>query len=137
MALKKEIIFENGVNIKYHKIDDVNLDNKEKKIKIKIVSYTDETYRNLEIENKNKQYRYEELMELILSENEKNEEERDVEQVKEWSDEANELVGKFKNELNLSVVSTEVEFKDIFDISLNNLYKLLKELDLFKDSEDI
>ncbi len=136
MALKKELKFDNGVIINYHRIDDVVLDNKNKTTQIAVVSYTDESYRLKEVENKAKKDRYDELILLILKENEKSAEERNTEQIIEWSNEANSLVGKFIENINLEVVRTNYEFKDITDLSMSNLYNILKQEALFVNAED-
>lgn len=137
MALQKEIIFTNGVNIKYHRIDDISLDNKNKVVNITVVSYTDKTYRDKEIENTNNNDRYEELLNLIMTENTKPETDRNVEQVKIWSDEANSLISKFQEKLDLSVIKNKFQFKNVTDLSMTNLYTLLKQEELFKDAINI
>lgn len=137
MALKKEIIFDNGVKINYHRIGDISMDNKNKVLKVSVVSYTDETYRQKEIENETNKNKYEKLLNLIFEENKKTVEERDTEQVVKWTNEANELVGKFREDINLSVGSTELEFQNVDDLSMSNIYNLIKQMELFKDAEDI
>lgn len=137
MALKKEIVFTNGVNIKYHYISDIQIDGKNKIAKLKVDSYTDETYRQKEKDNKLNQDRYEELINNILQENLKEESKRNVEQIKLWSEEANNLIGKFVDNLDLKVISANFELKDVTDYNESNLYAMLKQNDMFKDSEDI
>ena len=137
MALKKEVTFNNGVKLEYHRIGDVQLDNKSKKTKVSVISYVDEDYRNEEKENLEKSTRHEELMNLILAENEKEQEERDTEQVVTWSEEANALVGTYTEHLDLSVLKIDLSFEDITDISMSNLYNLIKQDDFFLGSEDI
>lgn len=136
MALYKQIIFDNGVNIKYHRIEDINLDNKNKLVKITVVSYTNNTYRDKETLNKNNQDRYEELLKLIFAENEKLEMDRNVVQIIEWSNESNSLIGTFKEDINLTVIKTEFEFKNITNLNMDNLYELLKKESVFEGSED-
>lgn len=135
MALKKELVFANGVKIEYHMIDDVQIDNKSKIVKLKVVSYTDKTYRDSEVLNKTSQEKYEELLNLIMEENKKEEQDRNTEQVIIWSDEANTL--KFNQELDLKVVTTDIELKDVTDFNMSNLYDLLKQDGMFIDSTDI
>lgn len=137
MALNKEIVFKNGVTIKYHKINNVILDNKNKSVKIEVVCYSDETFRNKEKENFNNNKRYEEIMSLIMKENEKPEEERDVANVVLLSEEANNLIKVMDENLDLSVVKIDLEFNDVTDLSMSNLYNLIKENELFVDSESI
>lgn len=136
MGLKKEITFENGVNIKYHYISDIQVDNKNKIAKLKIDSYTDETYRQKEKYNKANQEKHEELIQLIFAENNKLEKERDVEQIVEWSEEANNLIDKFKEDLALKVATTDIELKDVVNFNMDNLYELLKQEESFIDAED-
>lgn len=137
MALYKKIKFTNGVNISYHYISDIQTNGKDKIVKLKIDSYTDETYRQKEKENKLNKDRYEELLELIFKENEKKEDARNVDQVKLWSEEANSLVNQFVNDLDLKVISTNIELKDVTDLNINNLYNLLKEIDIYQNAKDI
>lgn len=136
MGLKKEITFENGVNIEYHYINDIQVDNKNKTCKLKIDSYTDETYRQKEKDNRANQEKHEELVQLIFAENNKSEQERDVEQVVLWSEEANNLIGSFKEDLVLKVVTKDIELKDVTDYNLSNLYEMLKQEELFTNAED-
>lgn len=135
MALKKEVIFTNGIVIKYHRINSIIQKNKE--VKINISCYTDKKYREKEkINNKNKE-RYEELLKLIILENEKQAFERNISKVELWSEEANKIVNSFIEELDLSVVQIERTFTEISDLSMPNIYKLLKQDDFFIDSEDV
>lgn len=136
MALKKELIFNNGVNIKYHYISDIQIDGKNKITKLKVDSYTDETYREKEKANETNKERYNELLNLILDENKKEEKDRDTEKVVSWSDEANSLIDKFVDDLCLKVVSTDIELKDVTNFNIDNLYTLLKKEEPFTDSED-
>ena len=76
-------------------------------------------------------------MNLILAENEKEQEERDTEQVVTWSEEANALVGTYTEHLDLSVLKIDLSFEDITDISMSNLYNLIKQDDFFLESEDV
>ncbi len=137
MALKKEIIFDNGVNIKYHKISDMQLDNTMKKVKVTVSCYTNEDYRLKEKENLTNQNRYEELFNLILEENKKEPQFINTEQVEIWSEEANSLVGKFVENLSLLVLKIPLEFENVVDLSLSNIYNLIKQNELFKDSENV
>lgn len=135
MALQKEIIFENGVKINYHKIDKVSFDGK--KTIVKVLCYVDDSYRIKEKANFDNMTKYETLLNNILEENKKEQSKRNIKQVKEWSEEANKLVGTFKDEFNLSVVNVDFEFDNLTDLSFSNLYKLLKEDEMFKDSKDL
>lgn len=137
MALNKEIIFKNGVVIKYHKINDVNWDNKNKSVKIEVVCYSDETYRQKEKENFINNKRYEEIMGLIMKENEKPETDRDVNNIILLSEEANNLVVIMNENLDLSVLKIDLEFENVTDLSMDNLYSLIKETEMFKDSIDL
>lgn len=137
MALQKEILFTCGVTVNYHMINDVQVDNKSKTIKIEVASYTDETYRQKEIDNLNRKQTYEDAILKIFEENVKPEEERDVELVNQLSATANDLVGKFSDELDLKVTISKYEFEDIVDYSMEQLYAKLKEQELFKDSIDV
>lgn len=133
MALKKEITFPNGIVIKYHKIKKIEANNDSKKISITVVSYTNDNYRKEEKNNKQKIDRYNELMKSIMTENEK--EQPNKEQVVKWSEECNSL--DFISELDLSVVTSNYELENIEDMSFSNIYNKLKEIDIFKDSKDI
>lgn len=135
MALKKELIFENGLKIEYHYISDISVDNKNKIAKLKIDSYTDITYRDKEKLNELNKNKYEDLFQKILQENEKTEEDRDIEQVEIWSKEMND-VANFKADLVLKVVTTDIELKDVTDFNMSNLYNLLKQEELFKDAKN-
>jgi hypothetical protein len=137
MALKKEIIFDNGVNVNYHRVDEINVDNKNKKLKVSVISYTDNTYRQKEINNLTNKDRYDELLNLIMQENQKSEDIRDIDQIKQWSDEANNLISEFREDINLSVLKRDFEFNEVNDFSMSNVYTLLKGIDIFKDAEDI
>ena len=137
MALEKEIIFDNGVNIKYYKISEMELDNTMKKVKVVVSCYTNEDYRLKEKENLTNQNRYEELFNLILEENKKEPQFINTEQVEIWSEEANSLVGKFVENLSLVVLKTPLEFENVVDLSLSNIYNLIKQNELFKDSENV
>ena len=113
-----------------------NLIIKVRKTKVSAISYVDEEFRNQEKENLEKSTRHEELMNLILAENEKEQEERDTEQVVAWSEkEANALVGTYTEDLDLSVLKIDLSFEDITDISMSNLYNLIKQDDFFLGSE--
>lgn len=136
MGLIKKITFNNGIEVNYHRIGDIQLDNKNKKTRVSMVSYVKEEYRIKEKENLAKQIQYEELVSSIISENEKPYDDRDVEQVVAWSDEANELVGTFEENLDLSVFKADIDFEDLTDISMNNIYNLIKQDYLFEDSVD-
>lgn len=136
MALKKDLVFDNGVKINYHMIDDIQVDNKNKTVKLKVVSYTDETYRIKEVENETNKNRYNDLLTLITTENEKEESDRDVPQVIIWSDEANKLVPTFREDLQLKVITSDIELKEVYDFNLSNLYTLLKQESLFIGAED-
>lgn len=137
MALKKEVTFNNGVKLEYHRIGDVQLNNKTKKTEVSVISYVSEEFRNQEKDNLEKLTRHEELLDLIIKENEKEETERDTEQIISWSDEANELVGTYIEDLDLSVLKMDFSFENITDISMSNLYNLIKQDDFFLGSEDI
>ena len=137
MALKKQILFTNGVNINYHYISDIQIDGKDKITKLKVDSYTDETYRDKEKNNEINKNRYNELLNLIFEENKKAESDRNKEQVVLWSDEANSLIGKFVDNLDLKVISTNIKLKDVTDFNMDNLYTLLKQEEMFIESTDI
>ena len=137
MALEKEIIFDNGVNIKYYKISEMELDNTMKKVKVVVSCYTNEDYRLKEKENLTNQNRYEELFNLILEENKKEPQFINTEQVEIWSEEANSLVGKFVENLSLVVLKTPLEFENVVDLSLSNINNIIKQNELFKDSENV
>ena len=137
MGLKKDIIFDNGVNIQYHYINDIQIDGKNKIVKLKVDSYTDESYRLKEKENLNNKNKYNDIMEFIIQENSKQEEDRDIEKIKQLSDEANDLVENIIENLDLKVISLNFEFKEIVDYNLSNLYKILKSIELFENSEDV
>ena len=135
MALKKELVFTNGVKIGYHKIDNIEYNNGN--IKITVKSYTDESYRESEKANNKIKSSYEAKLAAIVAENTKGESARDAELIKILSDECNTLVNEFTEMLDLSVLSATYEYKDISDLSFGNLYGMLKQLNEYKDSEDV
>lgn len=135
MALKKEIVFNNGVKIQYHKINNIKFN--DGVIYLEISCYTDETYRIKEKENKNNQEKYNELMNLILLENKKEEDNRNTDQIILWSNHANELALLFNDNLDLKVITLSKELNGVTDFNMSNLYLLLKEDELFVDSEDL
>lgn len=137
MALKKEVTFDNGVKISYHRVDEISVDNKNKKLKVSVSSYTNDKYRQKELDDIKNKNKYNELLTLILEENKKIEEDRNVEQVITWSNEANELAFKVKEDTDLSVVKTNFEFDEVEDFSMTNVYNLLKQNDTYIDAEDI
>lgn len=137
MALKKEIIFTNGVKITYHMIDDIQVDNKNKIAKIKVASYTDETFRQKEIDNITNQNLYESYINQIMAENNIPLENRNIDLITDLSAKANALVGNFQDGLDLKVVNTNFDLKDVTDYNMSNLYELLKQEQLFIGSTDV
>lgn len=180
MALKKKLIFDNGVKINYHMIDDIQVDNKNKTVKLKVASYTDKTYRDKEVENefhKNKYKNYMDLInleivkDLIEDHEEAHELSIEYEKIRNLEDEvsiarkqeiidiltnlslievsgrnipllilntilANCEVGKFIENIQLKVVTTDIELKEVYDFNSSNLYNLLKKEELFLEAED-
>lgn len=135
MALLKEVTFENGVKIKYHKIKKIFLE--ETTTKVSVVCYTDTPFREIEKTNEKNKKEYDLLLSNILEENKKEGNAKDIEQIKEWSEKANILVSKFNDTLDLSVISVDFDFENLTDLSLSSIYKLLKEEELFSNAEDI
>ena len=135
MGLLKEITFNNGVNIKYHKIDKITMDKGQ--TKVSVACYTDETFRNKEKQNNINKLKYEQLINNIFQENQKEEIERNTESIILWSDEANTLINTFEEDLNLVVVTFDFVFENLLDLSLTNLYSLIKEDPLFANAQDL
>ncbi len=150
MALKKDILFRNGVLIKYHKVNKVSFDNGI--VSVDILSYSDDSFRKIEKENDANKKKYEELVNKIFEENQKplqnsinvdgeetinDDDFRNTENVILWSNEANALVGTFDSDMNLSVMGLHYTFEGITDLSLNNIYNLLKKEEVFEGAIDI
>ena len=137
MAIKKEIIFANGLCVNYHNISNVEIDNKNKKINVNVKSYTNNDYRILEKNNNLNKKKYYDLINLIFLENQKEETERNKEQIEKISLEANELVANFKDNLDLSVLNKTYEFEIFDELSISKIYEILKKEPSFIGSEDI
>lgn len=137
MALNKRIKLENGIQMTYHRIDDMKINHKDKELTVTIASYVDKKYRDIEVNNNYKKQKYEDLIKLIIQENSKTQEDIDADKIIKWSDEANSLVGDFKDEINLNAGKIEIKLENVEDFSLKNIYNLLKQQELFVDSKDI
>lgn len=137
MALHKEIVFDNGVNISYHYISDMRIDGRTNVVNVRIDSYTDIKYRDIEKNNNKLKNEYDKLLTFIVDENKKEENERDVKKIESYSNELNLLSEKIVDNLDLKVTSFTFEFKDILDFRMSRIYTLLKKEDFFIGSDDI
>lgn len=135
MALNKEMTTSNGIKLKYHKIS--NVEYKDDKVNVKVKTYSDKSYREKEKENTQKEKEYNNYLKQIQEENQKEESERDIDQIKDWSAKANKLATSFEIELKLDVLEFDFAFEGITDLNISNIYNLLKEKEMFKDSKDI
>lgn len=138
MALYKEIVEDNGVVSKYFRISNISFNIDSKNISVGVKEYADSIYRDKEKKIRKIQEdinnRQSEIN--ILNEDYRNNEEEILKQNKEMAVLVNEL-----NELNTKNYSVgekqyNFDFEDK-EYSLSICYKLLKTLELFKDSKDV
>ena len=138
MALFKEITNQKGVTSRYFRISNVALDIDSKNIVITLKEYTDNTYRNKEKEISELQSEVNERQEYINTLN------TNYSENKEEIITKNNELGAIINKLNemrsqdyyISEQSYNFDFEDK-EYSLSICYKLLKTLELFKDSKDV
>lgn len=163
MALVKKIETDNGIVIRYHKINSFNLDTDKKTVEVNVVCYAHKKYRDMEKANEEiirgievklvpinelsqeievKQNKISELIEQDKGEKERKELSKEVneltEQSIELSKELQPLLDKKQDNLHKSILETTVSLPLDIEKSYNleALYNELKETDLYKDSED-
>lgn len=136
MALSKEKQLANGIVTNYHKIDSIYVDTENKKINVTINSYINENIRSIEKENQEKKLLSEELNDFI--DKHIGTEDKEIEkQIIEKTNQYNELIE------SLIDTSTFVVDKNVYtlpydtNISFEDIYSELKELDDFKNAKDI
>lgn len=136
MALKINMVSSIGVVASYHRISKVELNDSEALLTIQ--GYTSDTYRANEKKIKSDLKEREELMQLITKEMSKPEDERNTTTIIEWTDRANALVYPIQTlDFAISNNTERVTFDKSAPISYEELYLKLKELDKYKDAEDV
>jgi len=163
MALIKEIETDNGIVIRYHKINRFNLDTDKKTVEINIICYAHKKYRDMEKANEEiirgieeklvpinklnqeieiKQNRISELIEQDEDEEERKDLSQEVNELTDQSiqlsKELQTLLDKKQDNLHKSVLETTVSLPLNIEKSYNLeiLYNELKETELYKDSID-
>lgn len=133
MALKKEIIQDNGVKTSYHKIDSIYVDTKKNEINVIINSYSTEEYRKKEKEFVSCKDEFDLLQEKLDKELFKNP--KDDETIKQLTEKINSYV--FLENKDYSIKKTELsyDFNDS-EVSLTKIYEKLKKEPLFVESVD-
>lgn len=136
MGLIKEKILSNGIPVKYHKIESALIDTTNKKLIVTVNSYVNEDVRTIEKENQEKKILCDELNAFIDA-NIGTEDEEITEQIKEKTEQYNELVDSIIDTSQYVVDRNTYSLDYSTDISFNDIYTKLKELDNFKDAKDI
>lgn len=136
MGLLKEKKLSNGIITKYHKIDSILINTEERKINVKINSYVDESIRTIEKENQNKKIQAEKLNDFI-DKNIGTEDEKILEEIKEKTNLYNELIDTMVDTSTFVVANNTYTLPYNTNISFEDIYNELKQLDDFKDSEDV
>ena len=136
MGLLKEKKLSNGIVTKYHKIDSILVNSEIRKINVKINSYIDENIRTIEKENQEKKILCEELNNFI-DENIGTNDEQIIKQIKEKTNQYNELINNMVDTSTFVVATNTYTLPYNTNISFKEIYNDLKELDDFKDSEDV
>lgn len=113
MALLKDIRLNNGIVVKYHRIENATIQ-VNKKIKLVIYSYLSGEERSKELELKAIQEKYKRYDELTPEE-----------------------LKIFKSNLQTFIERDYVELDYDSSIDITNLYEVLKETEKYKDSEDV
>ena len=136
MGLLKEKKLSNGIVTKYHKIDSILVNSEIRKINVKINSYIDENIRTIEKENQEKKILCEELNNFI-DENIGTNDEQIIKQIKEKTNQYNELINNMVDTSTFVVATNTYTLPYNTNISFKEIYNELKQLDDFKDSEDV
>ena len=135
MALKKELIDNNGVSTTYHKINSLKFDYTTDKCIIEIANYTDKSFRDAE---KNAVKEYEEKKERYYELNNKYHNNNITdEELREFASTDISLIENMKLGFEGRNVST-TEMEIDFNVELrNSLYDLLKSKGILQDGIDI
>ena len=138
MALFKEITNQKGIISRYFRISSVALNIDSKNIVITLKEYTDNTYRNKEKEISDLQNEINERQEYIntLNTNYRENEEEIIAKNNELGQIINKLNEMRNQDYYIGEQSYNFDFEDK-EYSLSICYKLLKTLELFKDSKDV
>lgn len=135
MALLKEKQLTNGIVTNYHKIDSIYVDTENKKINVTVNSYINENIRNIEKENQEKKLLSEELNNFI--DKHIGTEDKEIEaQIIEKTNQYNELIESMIDTSKFVVDKNTYSLPYNTNISFENIYDELKELDDFKKAKD-
>lgn len=142
MGLIKELTTAKGIPLRYHRLEKCSI-NALGKVEMEVYSYVDYSFRQKEKDSIANNNRYNELMALIQTENEKDESERDTQAVVEWSEEINAMETQWvdmADESNQFVAEKKVYIYENADIEGNynyhSAYDMLKTLDDFIGAEN-
>ena len=136
MALLKEKQLTNGIVTNYHKIDSIYVDTENKKINVTVNSYINENIRNIEKENQEKKLLSEELNDFI--DKHIGTEDKEIEsQIIEKTNQYNELIESMIDTSKFIVDKNTYSLPYNTNISFENIYDELKELNDFKNAKDI
>lgn len=142
MGLIKDITDKKGIRTSYHRLEHVSI-RANGHVEMTVYSYADYSFRMFEKESADNNARYNELMSLIQAENDKPEEERNTEQVIEWSEEINSMTTQWidlTDESNQTVIAKNTFTFDDVDITKSvsyiDAYNMLKGLEEFDGATD-
>ena len=138
MALFKEITNQKGIISRYFRISSVALNIDNKNITITLKEYTSDVYRNKEKEILNLQNEINERQKYINTLNENYRE--NEEEIITKNNELGAIITKLNEMRNQDYYISEQNYSFDFEdkeYSLSICYKLLKTLELFKDSKDV
>ncbi len=135
MGLIKEKILSNGIPVRYHKIESTVVDTVNRKIVVTVNSYVNENVRNIEKENQERKMQCNELN-AFLDANIGAEDEEVIEQIKEKTNQYNELIESIIDTSQFVVDRNAYELEYSTEFSFESIYNQLKQLDDFKDAED-
>ena len=136
MGLLKEKILSNGIKVNYHKIDNVLIDTEIRKIKVTMNSYVDESIREIEKEQQEKKLLSEELNNFI-DKNIGTKDKEIEEQIIEKTNQYNEIIDNLIDTSKFVIEKNKYELEYNTDISFEDIYNQLKQLDDFKNAKDI
>ena len=138
MALFKEITNQKGIISRYFRISSVALNIDNKNITITLKEYTSDVYRNKEKEILNLQNEINERQKYINTLNENYRE--NEEEIITKNNELGAIIAKLNEMRNQDYYISEQNYSFDFEdkeYSLSICYKLLKTLELFKNSKDV
>lgn len=138
MALFKEITNQKGIISRYFRISSVALNIDNKNITITLKEYTSDVYRNKEKEILNLQNEINERQKYINTLNENYRE--NEEEIITKNNELGAIITKLNEMRNQDYYISEQNYSFDFEdkeYSLSICYKLLKTLELFKNSKDV